>query len=65
MSINFLVIVLTFLLEDEAAGGRMKGLELFLFTNNYTAQSAYYNVTSSSKKVFELVLHIRSLILTL
>jgi hypothetical protein len=49
------------LLENEASSGRLKGSELFLFTDNDTAQSAYHNGTSSSKTLFNLILRIRSL----
>jgi hypothetical protein len=42
-------------MEKEACSKKLRGSELFLFTDNDTAQSAYYNGTSSSKLLFELV----------
>ncbi len=39
--------------------GLLDGFELFLFTDNSVAEKAYYKGTSSSKKLFELVLKLR------
>jgi hypothetical protein len=36
--------------------GLLKNSELFVFTDNTTAESAFYKVTSSSKQLFQLVL---------
>ena len=46
------------LFED---GKLSQGIELFVFTDNSTAESAFYRSTSSSKELFELVLRIRKL----
>ena len=48
-------------LEKEAALGELEGSEIFLFTDNSTAESAFHNGTSSSKTLFELVIRIRKL----
>jgi hypothetical protein len=39
----------------------LEGAEIFVFTDNSTAERAFYNGTSSSKKLFELVLRLRLL----
>ena len=40
---------------------KLKGLEVFLFTDNAVAEGAFYKGTSSSKKLFELILKLRLL----
>jgi len=40
---------------------RTRGLEVFLFTDNLVAEGAFYKGTSSSRKLFELVLRLRLL----
>ena len=45
-------------LEEEE---ELEGSEIFIFTDNSTAERAFYNGTSSSKKLFELVLRLRLL----
>jgi hypothetical protein len=55
---------LTNLVEDteaEAASGRLREAELFLFTDNSTAESAFYKGSSSSKKLHSLVLRLHKL----
>lgn len=47
--------------EDEVKNGAMRDTELFIFTDNCLAESAFYNGTSSSKLLFELVLRLRLL----
>jgi hypothetical protein len=57
---------LTNLVEDteaEAIAGRLKETELFLFTDNSTAESAFYKGSSSSKKLHSLVLRLHKLAL--
>lgn len=39
----------------------LQGTELFLFTDNATAEAAFYKGTSSSRKLFKLVLGLRQL----
>ena len=43
---------------------RVRGLEVFLFTDNSVAEGAFYKGTSSSRKLFELVLRLRLLEMT-
>ena len=47
--------------EAEATAGRLVESELFLFTDNSTAESAFYKGSSSSKKLHELVLRLQKL----
>jgi hypothetical protein len=42
----------------------LTGHELFIFTDNSTAESAFWKGTSSSQKLFELVLRLRLLEIT-
>jgi hypothetical protein len=39
----------------------LAGREIFLFTDNSTAERAYYKGTSSAEPLFELVLRLRKL----
>ena len=48
-------------LEKMAADGLLSGTEVFLFTDNSTAEAAFFNGSSTSKKLFELILRIRKL----
>ena len=48
-------------LEMYDAAPGLSGTELFLFTDNATAEAAFYKGTSSSKKLFNLVLRLRQL----
>ena len=48
-------------LEAMASEGELSGFELFLFTDNSTAESAFFKGPSSSKDLFELVLRLRKL----
>ena len=41
--------------------GSLRGIEVFLFTDNSTAEAAYFNGSSSSEKLFDLVLKVRLL----
>lgn len=50
-------LVLT--VEEEAAAGNLDMAEFFLFTDNSTAESAFYKGSSSSKKLHALVLRLR------
>ena len=48
----------------EAMGNQdegLQGLEVFMFPDNNTAESAFHNGSSKSKKLFELVLRVRKL----
>jgi hypothetical protein len=47
--------------EAEAESGRLQQTELFLFTDNSTAESAFYKGSSSSKKLHSLVLRLHLL----
>ena len=51
-------------LEDEAEHGKLNGVEMFLFTDNTTAESAFHLGTSSSRSLFELILKVKKLELT-
>ncbi len=48
-------------IEDAHRRGLLKDAEIFLFTDNSTAELAFYNGTSSSKALFELVLKLQRL----
>ena len=48
-------------LENMASDGLLNGTEVFLFTDNSTLEAAFFNGSSTSKKLFELVLRIRKL----
>jgi hypothetical protein len=52
-------LVLT--VEAEAANGSLDRAEFFLFTDNSTAESAFYKGSSSSRHLHELVLRLRRL----
>ena len=48
-------------LELMGERGELKGVEMFLFTDNSTAESAFYKGSSSSKSLYDLVLRLRKL----
>ena len=48
-------------LKEEAKLGNLKGVEVFLFTDNSTAEGAFFNGSSSSRKLFELILELREM----
>lgn len=48
-------------LEEGLATGQLLNTEFFLFTDNTTAESVYYNGTSKSKRLFDLALKLRLL----
>ena len=48
-------------LELEAENGCLDGAEMFMFTDNSTAESAFHNGTSSSSLLFELVVRLRKI----
>jgi hypothetical protein len=48
-------------LEEEAKGGHLKGAVIHLCTDNSTVEAALYKGNSSSRKLFELVLRLRTL----
>jgi hypothetical protein len=48
-------------LEELVEEGSLGGSEVFLFTDNSTAESVYYKGNSSSKTLFELMLRLRNL----
>lgn len=45
--------------EAEAEAGHLLNTELFLFTDNSTAEAVFYRGTSSNRKLFNLVLRLR------
>jgi hypothetical protein len=47
--------------EEHLRDGRLENHELFLFTDNMTAESAFYRGSSKSRKLFDLVLRLRRL----
>jgi len=48
-------------LEEMCNAGDLKGIEIFLFTDNLTSEAAFFNGSSKSEKLFELVLHLQKL----
>ena len=48
-------------LEDRLTSTDSSGTELYIFTDNSTAEAAFYKGTSSSKKLFQLVLRLKML----
>jgi len=48
-------------IKELAAQGKLDGVEIFLFTDNSTAEGAFFRGTSSNRKLFELVLMLRRL----
>jgi hypothetical protein len=48
-------------LEEMVKEGSLRGSEVFLFTDNATAESVYYKGNSSSQTLFELMLRLRDL----
>ena len=48
-------------LELEISNGNIKGSEVFIFTDNSTAESAYYKGTSSSRALLDIVFKLRRL----
>ena len=48
-------------LELESINDEFKGAEVYIFTDNSTAEAAYYKGTSSSKLLFNIVLRLRKL----
>jgi hypothetical protein len=48
-------------LEEEGATGSLDGAAVFFFTDNTTAEAALYKGNSSSQKLFDLVLRMKSL----
>jgi hypothetical protein len=44
---------------DQIEKGRLRNLELFMFTDNSTAEAAFYWGTSSNPALFELVLQLK------
>ena len=48
-------------LEAKAEDDNFRGIEIFLFTDNSTAEAAFYKGVSSSKRLFELILRLKKL----
>ena len=48
-------------LEEMAEQDKLKGNEIFLFTDNSTSEAAFYSGSSSSEKLFDLVLRVKKL----
>jgi hypothetical protein len=48
-------------LEEEARKGSLQGAEIYLCTDNSTIEAALYKGTSSSEKLFDLVVRVRKL----
>jgi hypothetical protein len=49
------------MIESLVQDGTLRGHELFMFTDNSTAESAFFKGTSSSEKLFNLVLRLRKI----
>lgn len=47
--------------EESQQGGLLRGAELYLFTDNSTAEAAFLKGISTNRKLFELVLRLRKL----
>jgi hypothetical protein len=52
---------LVYLIEENYARGLLRNAELFIFTDNMTVESAFFKGTSSSEKLFELILKLINL----
>ena len=48
-------------LREESKDGGLRGVEVFLFMDNSTAEGAFFNELSMSRKLFELVLSLREM----
>ena len=48
-------------LDEMGSQGSLKGSEIILFTDNSTSEAAYYNGSSKSEKLFNLVLRLKKL----
>jgi hypothetical protein len=48
-------------IEEGVASGELRSTELFIFTDNSTAEGAYYKGNSSSRRLFDLVLRLRTI----
>ena len=48
-------------LESEAESNNLRGCEVFLMTDNSTAELAFFKGTSSSRKLFEIIVRLRRL----
>ncbi len=46
-------------IKEEAAAGRLKDCELFIFTDNSTAEGCFYRGTSKSRYLHALILELR------
>ena len=44
--------------EEEVEAGRVEGVELFFITNNSVAEAVYYRVKSRDKDIFDLMLQL-------
>ena len=51
-------------MQAMADGDELSGVELFIFTDNSTAESAFAKGSSSSRSLFELILQVRDLEMT-
>ena len=56
---EFTNLVETF--EEMAREGELDGVEVFMFTDNATTEAAFFNWSSTSQKLFDLVLRLRLL----
>ena len=48
-------------LKKMAEASELEGLEIFVFTDNSTAEAAFFRGSSKSRRLFELVLELREL----
>jgi hypothetical protein len=51
-------------IKAEVEEGRLRNAELFMFTDNSTAEAAFYRGTLSNKELFKLVLRLKKLEMT-
>ncbi len=45
-------------LEDGVSTGDLRHSEVFLFTDNFTAEAAFYRSNSDSRNLFDLILRL-------
>jgi hypothetical protein len=48
-------------IENLTADGTLVGAEVYVFTDNFMAESAFYKGNTSSKTLFNLVLRLRTI----
>ena len=49
---------MTEVVKEEMEDGRMERVDIFLLTDNYVAETVYYQVKFSDKDIFELMIQL-------